>query len=146
VNFDPYFTEGLTGIYGAWLERLVCDDWTMDPAEWNYQLAWHPAKYQKGNLAESLEFPDPATHIVHLRKGIHYPNVPPSNGREFTSEDVMFHYHRIYGLGGGFTKPSPYRDTDIRFKLRRGQEVRGHERLAPCRRHRTVYFEGFRAR
>jgi peptide/nickel transport system substrate-binding protein len=29
---------------------------------------------------------------------------------------VLFHYHRIYGLGGGFTKPSPYRDTDIRFK------------------------------
>jgi len=26
VNFDPYFTEGLTGIYGAWLERLVADD------------------------------------------------------------------------------------------------------------------------
>ena len=116
VNFDPYFTEGLTGIYGAWLERLVCDDWTMDPAEWNYQLAWHPAKYQKGNLAESLEFPDPATHVVHLRKGIHYPNIPPSNGREFTSDDVMFHYHRIYGLGGCFTKPSPYRDTDPRFK------------------------------
>jgi peptide/nickel transport system substrate-binding protein len=116
VNFDPYFTEGLTGIYGAWLERLVCDDWTQDPDEWDYRIAWHPMKYQRGNLAESWEFPDPATHIIHLRKGIHYPNVPPSNGREFTSDDVLFHYHRIYGLGGGFTKPSPYRDTDIRFK------------------------------
>jgi len=31
VNFDPYFTEGLTNIYGAWLERLVTDDWTTDP-------------------------------------------------------------------------------------------------------------------
>jgi peptide/nickel transport system substrate-binding protein len=116
VNFDPYFTEGLTGIYGAWLERLVCDDWTQDPAEWDYRIAWHPMKYQRGNLAESWEFPDPTTHVVHIRKGVHYPNVPPSNGREFTSDDVLFHYHRIYGLGGGFTKPSPYRDTDIRFK------------------------------
>jgi hypothetical protein len=49
VNFDPYFTEGLTGIYGAWLERLVADDWTVNPEEWDYQIAWHPAKYQKGN-------------------------------------------------------------------------------------------------
>jgi len=31
VNFDPYFMEGLTNIYGAWLERLVADDWTQDP-------------------------------------------------------------------------------------------------------------------
>jgi len=116
VNFDPYFTEGLTGIYGAWLERLVCDDWTMDPAEWDYRIAWHPRRYQKGNLAESWEFPDPTTHVIHIRRGVRYQNRPPSNGREFTSDDVLFHYHRIYGLGGGFTKPSPYRDTDIRFK------------------------------
>ena len=116
VNFDPYFTEGLTGIYGAWLERLVCDDWTMDPAEWDYRIAWHPRRYQKGNMAESWEFPDPTTHVIHIRRGVRYQNRPPSNGREFTSDDVLFHYHRIYGLGGGFTKPSPYRDTDIRFK------------------------------
>jgi len=69
VNFDPYFTEGLTNIYGAWLERLVTDDWTTDPDVWNYQIAWHPSKYQKGNLAESWEFPDPTTHVIHLRKG-----------------------------------------------------------------------------
>ena len=116
VNFDPYFMEGLTNIYGAWLERLVTDDWTQDPEKWNYNLAWHPSRYQKGNLAESWEFPDPTTHIVHLRKGVHYQNLPPSNGREFTADDVLFHYHRFYGLGGGFTKPSPYRDTDVRIK------------------------------
>jgi peptide/nickel transport system substrate-binding protein len=116
VNFDPYFTEGLTGIYGAWLERLVADDWTVNPEEWDYQIAWHPAKYQKGNLAESYEFPDPTTHIVHLRKGVHWQNIPPAKGREFTSDDVLFHYHRIYGLGGGFLQASPYRATDIRFQ------------------------------
>ena len=69
VNFDPYFTEGLTNIYGAWLERLVADDWTTDPEIWNYQIAWHPSKFQKGNLAESWEFPDPTTHVIHLRQG-----------------------------------------------------------------------------
>ena len=116
VNFDPYFTEGLTNIYGGWLERLVCSDWTLNPAEWSYHMAWHPSRYQKGNLAESWEFPDPATHIIHLRKGVRYQDLPPSHGREFTSDDVLFHYHRFYGLGGGFTKASPYRDTDVRLK------------------------------
>ena len=28
----------------------------------------------------------------------------------------MFHYNRLYGLGGCFTKPSPFRATDIRIK------------------------------
>jgi peptide/nickel transport system substrate-binding protein len=116
VNFDPYFTEGLTNIYGAWLERLVTDDWTTDPDVWNYQIAWHPSKYQKGNLAESWEFPDPTTHVIHLRKGIRWQKLPPANGREFTAEDVLFHYHRFYGLGSGFTKPSPYRDADVRMQ------------------------------
>jgi len=36
-------------------------------------------------------------------------NLPPANGREFTADDVVFHYQRIYALGGGFTKPSPFR-------------------------------------
>ena len=116
VNFDPYFAETLTSIYGAWLERLVTDDWTLDPEIWDYKIAWHPSKYMKGNLAESWEFQDPTTHIIHLRKGIHWQNFPPANGREFTADDVLFHYDRLYGLGGSFTKPSPYRDTDIRFQ------------------------------
>jgi peptide/nickel transport system substrate-binding protein len=94
VNFDPYFLEGLTGIFGAWMERLVSDDWTMDPAIWDYKLAWHPSQYQKGHLAESWEFPDPTTQVIHLRKGIHWQDIPPSNGREFTADDVVFHYNR----------------------------------------------------
>ena len=114
VNFDPYFTETLTSIYGAWMERLVADDWTVDPAEWDYKITWHPSKYLKGQLAESWEFKDPCTHIIHLRKGIHWQNIPPANGREFTADDVVFHYNRLYGMDGG--NPSPYRTTDIRLK------------------------------
>jgi ABC-type transport system substrate-binding protein len=109
VNFDPYFSEKLTSIYGAWLERLVTDDWTLDPAVWDYRIPWHPVKYLKGQLAESWEFPEPGTHVIHLRKGIRWQNLPPANGREFTADDVVFHYHRIYALGGGYTKPSPFR-------------------------------------
>ena len=108
-NFDPYFDESnLCSIQGAWMERLVCDDWTVDPATWNFGLGWHPAQYKKGHLAESWEFTDPGTHVVHLRKGIHWQNIPPANGREFTADDVVFHFNRLYGTDGDFTKPSPY--------------------------------------
>jgi peptide/nickel transport system substrate-binding protein len=116
VNFDPYFTEGLTSIYGGWMERLVADDWTLDPATWDYIIAWRPSKYQKGLLAESWEFPEPGTHVVHLRKGVHWQNIAPANGREFVADDVVFHYNRLFALGGGFTKPSPFRVADIRFQ------------------------------
>lgn len=116
VNFDPYYTETLTSIYGAWMERLVADDWTVDPAEWDYKITWHPSKYLKGQLAESWEFKDPCTHIIHLRKSVHWQNIPPANGREFIADDVVFHYNRLFGLGGGFTQPSPFRAGDVRFK------------------------------
>jgi len=37
VNFDPYNGAHLTEIYGAWLERLASEDWTMDPAVFSYK-------------------------------------------------------------------------------------------------------------
>jgi len=114
-SFDPYFSEIHTSTYGGWMERLVSDDWTLDPAIWDYTMAWHPSKYMKGQLAESWEFPDPSTHVVHLRKGVHWQNIPPANGREFIADDVVFHYNRLYALGGGFTKPDPYR-AEIGFQ------------------------------
>ena len=60
----------------------------------------------KGYLAESWEFTDPSTYVAHLRKGIHWQDIPPANGREFIADDVVFHFNRMYGLGGGFIKPS----------------------------------------
>jgi peptide/nickel transport system substrate-binding protein len=113
-NFDPYYSEGSTSIYGGWMERLISDDWTLDPAIWNYKMAWHPSKYMKGQLAESWEFPDSGTHVVHLRKGIHWQNVPPANGREFIADDVVFHYNRLLGFGS-YPNPSPF-PVEVYFK------------------------------
>ena len=115
VNFDPYFGE-LTGVYGAWMERLVVPDWTLDPAIKDLNVGGNRFQNMKGNLAESWDFEDSKTHIIHLRKGIHWQDIPPANGREFIADDVVFHYNRFYGLGGGFTKPSPYRSTDVRIQ------------------------------
>ena len=106
VNFDPYFGE-TTGIYGGWMERLVVPNWASDPTRRDAKVGGDRFQSMKGNLAESWEFLDPQTHVVHLRKGIHWQNIPPANGREFVADDVVFHYHRFYGMGGGFTKPSP---------------------------------------
>jgi len=46
--------------------------------------------------------------VVHLRKGVHWQDIPPANGREFTADDVVFHFKRLYGPSGDFSKPSPY--------------------------------------
>jgi peptide/nickel transport system substrate-binding protein len=110
--FDPYFGE--QGIYSAWLERLHANDWTLDPTVFDYKIVG-PNQYVKGHLAESWEFTDPSTYVVHLRRGIHFQDIPPVNGREFTSDDVAYHYNRLYGLGG-FTKIAPYHAAGNEFK------------------------------
>jgi peptide/nickel transport system substrate-binding protein len=104
VNFDPYNASG-GNIQSAWMERLVSDDWTMDPAVFDYKAHWRPSQYMKGHLAERWELTDPHTYVCHLRKGIHWQNIPPANGREFTADDVVFHFNRMCGLGG-FAKSS----------------------------------------
>ena len=106
VNFDPYFGSRFANIVTAWLERLVADDWTVDPAIFDFKALWHPSEYLKGQLAEGWEFTNPSTYVAHLRKGIYWQDIPPANGREFVASDVVFHFNRLYGLGDGFTKPS----------------------------------------
>ena len=109
-SFDPY-NAPFGNIHSAWMERLISDDWTLDPAVFDYKAHWRPSRYLKGNLAESWEFTDPHTHVIHLRKGIHWQDIPPANGREFNADDVVFHYNRMCGRGSDFTAPSPNRDT-----------------------------------
>jgi hypothetical protein len=50
VNFDPYFAEALTTINSAWMERLVADDWTINPEEWDYRTHFRFDPYVKGNV------------------------------------------------------------------------------------------------
>jgi len=116
VNFDPYYHESLTTIQTAWMEKLHADDWTLNPAVFGYKTCWRPSQFIKGQLAKSWEFSDPSTCIVHLRKGIHWQDIPPANGREFVADDVVFHFNRLYGLGGGFTHPAPEPFTVLMFK------------------------------
>jgi peptide/nickel transport system substrate-binding protein len=83
---------------------------------YRYNTHFRPSQYVKGQLAESWEFGDGNTFVVHLRKGVRWQNLPPANGREFTAEDVAHHYHRLYGLGSGFTAPSPFHTAVKAYK------------------------------
>ena len=106
VNFDPYYDAFLPQIFWAWMESLAKYDWTSELSASDNVRLFCPNQYRKGQLAESWEFTDPSTVIVHLRKGIHWQDIPPVNGREFIADDVVYHYHRLWGLGSDLT-PSP---------------------------------------
>ena len=47
-------------------------------------------------LAESLpEQPDDLTYVFKLRSGVHWHDLPPANGRQFTAEDAAFGLNRF---------------------------------------------------
>ena len=115
VNFDPYYGVHLTQIHTAWMEKLHTPDWTADPSAPRRRIASPPTR-GTGHLAETWEFADPYTYVVHLRQGVYWQNLPPANGRELVAEDIAFHFHRMYGLGSGYTQPSPARADVDAFK------------------------------
>ena len=53
--------------------------------------------------AESHEQPDALTYIFNMRKGIHFQNLPPANGREVVAEDVIYSFNRITDV-----QPQPF--------------------------------------
>jgi peptide/nickel transport system substrate-binding protein len=105
MTFDPNDNSFRYSIMSGWLECLHTGDWSLEPIPFDQK--YKHINHTNCQLAESWEFSEPSTYIVHLRKGIHWQDIPPVNGREFTSDDVAYHYHRLYGLGHGFTQPGP---------------------------------------
>ena len=109
------------GAYAAWafispvLEKLSIGNWAIDRQEHAWNTTNVPLYALKGALAKSWEQPDPLTYVMNIRQGVHWHNKAPMNGRELTADDIVFNYHRYYGLGSGFTEPSPnsYWDTSI---------------------------------
>jgi peptide/nickel transport system substrate-binding protein len=116
VNFDPYYGHHLTQIHTAWMEKMFVDDWTLEPRKYNYTNNLRPNQWIKGHLAESWEFTDPFTFVVHVRKGVHWQDIPPTNGQEFIANDIAFHFHRMFGLGSGYTEPAPTQANVLGFK------------------------------
>jgi len=109
-SFDPdagFIGAGSPG-KNIQYEALTTLDWALDRNTWAYNTGFTPVAYMKGALAESWEQPDPSTVILHIRKGVHWQNMPPVNGREFTAQDVKYSFDRALATGSGFTEPNPF--------------------------------------
>ena len=86
-------------------EKLGIADWALDRHVYPYSTQHLPDFTMTGRLAESWEQPDPLTIIFKIRQGVRWHDKAPMNGRELTASDVEFSFHRILGLGSGFTEP-----------------------------------------
>ena len=91
------------------LEKMGIVDWAIDRDEWSLQSNYIPLSVVRGQLAESYDIsPDGLTYTFHIRPGVHWQDKAPMNGRELVAEDIVFNFHRITGLGSGFTEKSEY--------------------------------------
>ena len=89
------------------LEKLAIGDWATPRDEWDFVVLNFPTN-AIGALAESWSQPDPLTLVVNVRQGVRWHDKPPMNGRELTADDVVFNFHRITGMGSGFTELSAW--------------------------------------
>ncbi len=94
-GFDPLVTMSLlTPSINISHDELLTGDWAKGPAgtnETDWQLGFLGIiGLETGQVAESWELPDDETIIYHIRKGIHWENKYPANGREFTAEDAAW--------------------------------------------------------
>ena len=98
---DPFYDGGRP----AWWISGVNDklahmgNWAIDRDEFGFNSGFFPLDVMTGNLVESWETPDPLTIVFHIRKGVHWQDKPPMNGRALTAQDVEFTFRRIKGWG-----------------------------------------------
>jgi peptide/nickel transport system substrate-binding protein len=107
VGLDPAIPRGGSN-QRFWVETLFIPNWAVDRSIFSFSSSYVPLEYCTGWLAESWEWSDPLTLTVHLRHGVHWQDKPPTNGREFTADDVVYTFDRLLGTGHGFTEPNPY--------------------------------------
>jgi len=99
-GFDPLYTGAhLCATLMLTHECLMVGDWSKGPAgtgETTFQSGIFLPPYEIGCLAESWEIPDDETIIYHIRKGVHWHDKPPVNGREMTAYDVVYNLQREF--------------------------------------------------
>ena len=112
TQWDPYATGG-TNVLLMYLQQMDSDNWTVSPSTFAFQFIFRPPEDLVGSLAVSWSMPDVNDFVVVLRQNVYWQNISPVNGRQFTAADVVYDMNRMYGLGGGFTVPSPYASSDV---------------------------------
>ena len=104
---DYYASTAAPKNIQLFMEKLGIANWAIDRNVWPYNTQHIPDFALSGRLAESWEQPDLDTIIFKIRQGVHWHDKPPMNGRELTAADVEWSFHRLLGLGSGFTEPAP---------------------------------------
>jgi peptide/nickel transport system substrate-binding protein len=102
INFDNCYYLS-TGTLRLTNEELFQGDWARGPAGTN-EVSWRIVsfpgveRYSNKGLAESWEITGTAndTLVLHIRKGVNWQNKAPTNGRELTSDDVIFSINRCW--------------------------------------------------
>jgi peptide/nickel transport system substrate-binding protein len=93
LGWAPHFISGV-------VERLAFADWAKSREIWDGRVyVVQTPKMSRGNLAESWSMPDDTTWIWNIRKGVHWHDKAPMNGRLFDAKDVEWNYHRYFGMG-----------------------------------------------
>ena len=96
---------------GLTLEKMGVGDWALDRDVYNFASWYVPLSVITGRLAESWETPDDTTIVLNIRKGVNWHNKAPMHGRELTASDIEYNFHRILGLGSGYSEPIPHVGT-----------------------------------
>lgn len=106
---DPWYNWQGTISASPVLEKLGIGDWAIPRDKYDFTSPFVPVDVIKPHLAESYEMPDPLTIIFKIRKGIHWQNKPPMNGRELDAYDIEYSFQRVMGVGEFKEKDkSPY--------------------------------------
>ena len=107
-NFDRWRARDSVGVTAPYIEGFFKPGWLPSREECPYAAGFTPFACREGLIAEGWEIVgNYDSYLVHLRKGVHWQNKPPVNGRELTAYDVEYGWHRTTGLGSGF-EPTPY--------------------------------------
>jgi len=96
--------EAFQPVWVAWGNRIACEillqgDWAKGPSGTNEvgfttNAILFPS-FATGCLAESWEIVDSETMIFHIRKGVHFHDKAPTNGREMDAYDVEYSLLRM---------------------------------------------------
>ncbi len=110
---EPASTDVVvSGVWGGSIVNVVVEmptiqDWATPRDEFDFVMP-NPPTHTVGHLAESWSQPDPLMYVLNIRQGVSWQDKTPMNGRALTAEDIAFNYHRVLGLGSGFTERSEH--------------------------------------
>jgi len=109
LGFDYAYTRLMTS-NTLQNEELTMGDWAKGPAGTN-ENDWSMGfggdiRQLTGCLAESWSTPDDETIVYKIRKGIHWWDKPPANGRVFTAEDAAWNIERNFSAKASYLTAS----------------------------------------